>query len=321
MPAVSIVMPAYNAAPFIEAAIDSALRQTFTDIEVLVVDDGSTDDTAAIVERMAARDARVRFLRQPNSGVSVARNAALRVARGEFFSLLDSDDLYAPDFLAEQLAIFAARPEVDIVTTNGWYLGGPNDGQLARRSPDPRPVPDLASIIGDETAVFIMSVVRRRVYTTIGSFDESICGNEDYDFWLRAAVAGFTFARNDRPLGHYRVRSDSLSACDVRMLNGILKVYRKLRPMIAGRPYETSILERQIARFETDLIAAEARAAIESGDYRSAAKHLDALGLRRPSTSLAVARGLARWTPGLLAWLYRTRRAHLARMAHRRMAS
>jgi glycosyltransferase involved in cell wall biosynthesis len=67
MPAVSIVMPAYNAAPFIEAAIDSALRQTFTDIEVLVVDDGSTDDTAAIVERMAARDARVRFLRQRRS--------------------------------------------------------------------------------------------------------------------------------------------------------------------------------------------------------------------------------------------------------------
>jgi glycosyltransferase involved in cell wall biosynthesis len=314
-------MPAYNAAPFVEAAIDSALRQTFSDLEVLVVDDGSTDDTAAIVEKIAARDPRVRFMRQPNSGVSVARNAALQVARGEFFSLLDSDDLYAPEFLAEQLAIFAARPEVDIVTANGWYLGGPNDGQLARPSPDPRPDPDLASIIGDETAVYIMSVVRRRVYTTIGSFDQSICGNEDYDFWLRAAVAGFTFARNDRPLTRYRIRSDSLSASDVRMLSGILNVYRKLRPMIAGRPHETSLLERQIARFETDLIAAEARVALERGDYRSAAKHLDALGIRRPSTSLAVARSLARWTPGLLAWLYRTRRAHLARVAHRRVAS
>lgn len=314
-------MPAYNAAPFIEAAIDSALRQTFRDLEVIVVDDGSTDDTAAIVARIAARDPRVQFLRQPNGGVAVARNAALRVARGKFFSLLDSDDLYAPEFLAEQLAIFAARPEVDIVTANGWYLGGPNDGQLARRSPDPRPVPDLASIIGDETAVFIMSVVRRRVYTTIGSFDQAFCGNEDYDFWLRAAVAGFTFARNDRPLTHYRIRNDSLSASDVRMFSGILRVYRKLRPMITDRPHETALLEQQIARFETDLIAAQARAALENGEYEVAAKHLDALGSRRPSTSLAVARSLARWTPGLLAWLYRTRRAHLARMAHRRVAS
>jgi glycosyltransferase involved in cell wall biosynthesis len=321
MPAVSVVMPAYNTAPFVEAAIDSALRQTFTDIEVLVVDDGSTDDTAVIVERMAARDARVRLLRQPNGGVSVARNAALRVARGDFFALLDSDDLWAPEFLAEQLAIMAARPEVDIVTGNAWVLGGTNDGRLARPYPEPRPDPDLASIIGDEWSVFIMSVIRRRVYTTIGSFDESMRSNEDYDFWLRAAVAGFTFARNDRPLGHYRNRTGSLSASEVRMLGGILKVYDKLRPMIADRSHEMSILEKQITRFQGELLAAEARLALDTGDYQSAARHLDALGSRRPGASLTVARNLARWTPALLAWLYRTRRAHLERAAQRRVAS
>jgi hypothetical protein len=82
-----------------------------------------------------------------------------------------------------------------------------------------------------------------------------------------------------------------------------------------------AILDRQMTRFETDLMASDARAALESGDYASAVEHLKALGGRRPSASLTVARNLARWTPGLLAWLYRTRRARLERAAYRRVAS
>jgi hypothetical protein len=179
---------------------------------------------------------------------------------------------------------------------------------VARPSPDPRPEPCLASIIGDERAVFIMSVVRRRVYTTIGAFDEEMRSNEDYDFWLRAAVAGFTFARNDRPLGHYRVRADSLSASNVRMLRGILHVYRKLRPLIAHRPDEMAILERQIARFETELLAAEARLAIEIADFEAAREHLGALHARRGGAALGLARLLARWSPKTLKRMLRLRK-------------
>ena len=321
MPAVSVIMPAYDVEPYIGDAIRSALAQTFRDFELIVVDDGSKDGTAGVIRALAREDSRIQLVQQPNRGLAAARNSALRAARGDFFALLDSDDLWAPEFLAEQLAILAARPEVDIVTGNGWILDGSNHGRLARPSPDPRPVPDLTSIIGDEWSVFIMSVIRRRVYTTIGSFDESMRSNEDYDFWLRAALAGFTFARNDRPLGHYRIRAGSLSASEVRMLGGILKVYDKLRPMIADRPHEMSILERQINRFEGELLAAEARLALDTGDYQSAARHLEALGSHRPSASLTVARSLARWTPALLAWLYRLRRAHLERAAQRRVAS
>ena len=83
-------------------------------------------------------------------------------------------------------------------------------------------------------AIFIMSVFRRRVYEAIGGFDEALRSNEDYDYWLRAALAGFRFWRNDRPLGHYRRRDDSVSASDVNMLAGILRVYAKLRPQLAG---------------------------------------------------------------------------------------
>jgi len=305
VPAVSVIMPAFNVAPYVGEALRSALAQTFTDFEVIVVDDGSKDGTADVVRTFEAQDPRVRLVQQANRGLAGARNTALRAARGEFFALLDSDDVWEPAFLAQQLAILEARPEVDIVTGNGWYLEGPRHGQLARPYPDARPDPTLASIIGDEWSVFIMSVVRRRVYTSIGAFDEEMRSNEDYDFWLRAAVAGFIFARNDVPLGHYRVRSDSLSASNVRMLRGILHVYRKLRPTIMQMPREMSILEQQIARFEAELLAAEARLALELADFEIAREHLDALHARRGGAALGLARLLARWSPRMLKGMLR----------------
>ena len=308
MPAVSIIMPAYNVAPYVGAAIQSALAQTFTDFELIVVDDGSKDNTAEIVRELAGADERVRLVQQPNRGLAGARNTALRAARGDFFALLDSDDTWEPEFLAAQVAILDARPDVDIVTGNGWYLDGPRHGQLARPSPDPRPDPNLVSIIGDEWSVFIMSVFRRRVYTGIGPFDESMRSNEDYDFWLRAALAGFVFYRNDRPLGHYRVRSDSLSASNVRMLRGILHVYTKLRPAIGDRPAEMAILQKQISRFESELLAAEARLALELADFAAAQEYLGALHARRGGASLRLAHLLARWAPGMLKRVLRFRR-------------
>jgi glycosyltransferase involved in cell wall biosynthesis len=302
-------MPAYNVEPYVGDAIRSALAQTWTDFELIVVDDGSRDGTAEAVKALAREDSRIQFLQQANRGLAGARNSALRAARGEFFALLDSDDLWEPAFLAEQLAILRERPDVDIVTGNGWCLGGAKDGQLARPSPDPRPIPDLLSIIGDEWSVFIMSVVRRRVYTAIGPFDEDMRSNEDYDFWLRAAVAGFTFARNDRPLGHYRIRTDSLSASDVRMLRGILHVYTKLRPVIAGHPAEMAVLDRQISRFEAEWLTAEARLALEIADFEAAREHLGALHARRGGAALGVARFLARWSPQTLKRVLRFKRA------------
>jgi glycosyltransferase involved in cell wall biosynthesis len=309
VPAVSVIMPAYNVEPYVGDAIRSALAQTYADFELIVVDDGSKDGTADVVKSMVRQDKRVMLVQQTNRGLAGARNSALRAARGDFFALLDSDDLWEPEFLAEQMAIMEARPEVDIVTGNGWYLGGAKDGQLARPFPDSRPAPDLASIIGDEWSVFIMSVVRRHVYTTIGPYDENMRSNEDYDYGLRAAVAGFTFTRNDRPLGHYRIRADSLSASDVRMIRGILHVYTKLRPIIAERPREMAILDRQVSRFETEWLAAEARLALELADFEAAREHLGALHARRGGATLGIVRLLARWSPKMLKHVIRFKRA------------
>jgi glycosyltransferase involved in cell wall biosynthesis len=308
VPAVSVIMPAYNVGPYLGAAARSVLVQTFADLELLIVDDGSTDTTAAVASECAAQDPRVRVFHQPNGGISSARNCALRRTRGRFFAILDSDDVWEPGYLEAQMRILEAKPEVAIVTGNAWFLGGVLDGRPARPCPDPRPHPDLAGMLEDETAVFIMSVFRRDVYETIGGFDESLRTNEDYDYWLRAASAGFRFHRNDQPLGRYRRREDSLSADEVRMLRGILRVLEKTRPALAGRPRELAILERKRAEFEGRCFVAEARLALEAGDVPTARARLAALppGVGGPRIRLASL--MARWTPGLLARLHQLRR-------------
>jgi glycosyltransferase involved in cell wall biosynthesis len=311
MPTVSVIMPAYNVAPYLGAAIESVCAQTYPDLEVIVVDDGSTDDTYAVADAWSRRDSRVRLLRQRNGGISAARNSALCVSKGPVLAILDSDDLWRPDYLEAQLAVLEARRDVALLTGNAWNLGSRLDGQAARPFPDSRPEPDLASILGDETAVFIMTVFRREVYETIGGFDEGFRTNEDYDYWLRAAIAGFRFARNDRPLGWYRRRDDSLSASEVRMLTGVLRVNAKIRPMLEARPAEMAILDRQTARFQARLVVAEAHAALEAGDPSAMQESLAALHTLRGGALLGAARVLARWTPGLLARAYHLRRARL----------
>jgi hypothetical protein len=167
-------------------------------------------------------------------------------------------------------------------------------------------------MLKDETAVFIMSVFRRRVYDIVGGFDESLRTNEDYDLWLRAAIAGCRFWRNDEPLGWYRRRDDSLSAGELRMLRGIIRVFEKTRPALLNPSSELDLLDAQLARFDTARLAAEARTAIEAGDFAAASDHLAALHGRRGGAALGVARIMARWTPALLAKAYGIRRARLA---------
>lgn len=308
MPTVSVIMPAYNVEPYIGEAIDSVLAQTFTDFELLIVDDGSTDRTAEMARRFAARDSRLMLLQQDNRGLAAARNTALRQAKGGLMALLDSDDLWMPRFLEAQIAVLDARPEVDIVTGNARTLGSHEDGLPARPWPDPRPSPDLRTILIDELSVFIMSVFRRRVYDTIGGFDEMLRTNEDFDFWLRATLAGFTFARNDEPLGFYRRRDDSLSASQVRMLRGALRVYYKQRPALRRDPKALKLLDARVQQFEADLVAVEAREAIDQQDYSAASRHLQALRERRGGATVGIARLLVNWMPGLVWRAYQIRR-------------
>lgn len=308
MPAVSIITPAWNAADYVEATIDSVRSQTFTDWEMIVIDDGSSDATPAIVARHAALDSRIRLARQANAGVAAARNHGMRLARGQYFVLLDSDDIWLPEFLAAQIEVFDRHPDTGLVTGNGFYFGGPFDGRPARPVTAGTPVVPLTEIVSNERAVFVMTTFRRSVADGIGGFDEALRTNEDYDYWIRAVGAGFVLRRNPRPLARYRVRAGSLSDDRVRMMRGMLVVFRKAHGRsLEGTP-ERLAIDAQIARFETELLLEEGKAALERGEFTTAAARLRACRARGGSRSAAATAWLAEHAPPLAMLAFRARR-------------
>jgi glycosyltransferase involved in cell wall biosynthesis len=306
MPTVSVITPAYNAAAYLTASVESVLRQTLADLELLIVDDGSTDATVALARQLAAADPRVRVLTQPNAGPGPARNTGIRHATGRYFAFIDSDDEWDRTFLAEQVEILEARPDVDVLIANARNRGGERDRQPTR--PVQGAVGErisLGDMLADESALFIMTVFRREVIDKVGGFDPALLTNEEYDLWIRAALAGLSFARNPTPLGWYTCRPGSLSSQDARMHSGILRVLAKTRPRLAPGSKELAILDSKAGEFAAELAAIEARRALRDRDYRTAADRLAELAARRPGLATRAAALLVAWAPPIGGAAYR----------------
>lgn len=229
-PAVSVVIPAYNAAWYVGKAIDSVLAQDFTDRELIVVDDGSTDGTAAV---LAAYGDALRVVRKPNGGMSSARNAGIAQARGEFIAFLDADDWWLPGKLSRQVALMRARPALGFTSTaarvedpeghllNLWTCDAADEPTLLRL------FANNAGIAGGSSAL----MVRRSVLEEVGAYDESLGGVEDADLWLRlAAVSGY--ACIDEPLVVVLRRKGSVSRNVERMRAGAIRVMHKNRHLL-----------------------------------------------------------------------------------------
>lgn len=188
-PRVSIVMPAYNCAWCIDRAIDSVQAQTFTDFELVVVDDGSTDDTPTLLAR---RGDALRVIRQDNAGMSAARNTGIAAARGEFIAFLDSDDWWRPHKLAQQVALLDAEPDIGFCS-HATELQSPEGVKVGEWGCPPDAENLVARILGGHSAVAggaSSVMVRRGLLERTGGFDARLRGAEDTDQWVRLAAAG-----------------------------------------------------------------------------------------------------------------------------------
>jgi teichuronic acid biosynthesis glycosyltransferase TuaG len=311
-PTISIITPAFNASEFLGETIASALAQTWRDFELLVIDDGSTDDTMSIARTWEREDARVRVLTRARGGPAAARNTGIAHARGDFLALLDSDDVWLPSFLDAQMSVFRDWQRCDVVTGNAYNRGGPRDGKPLKAVGLRREL-SLRQILESESSVCIMSVFRRTVAERIGGFNESLPVNEDYDFWVRAAHAGFVFVHNPIPLGYYRRRSDSLSSNELQMLTGAVQVFKSARTLCAGRADEVAAIDQQLQRLEQARLFASGKANLVRRDFTAAADDFSSLvNVRRDFMSTAIAQ-MSKYVPAALLWIYRVKRAWTAR--------
>ena len=243
-PLVSVVIPAWNAQWCVGRAIRSVLDQDIADLEIIVVDDGSNDDTAGVA---AAFGAPVRLIRQDNGGMSHARNTGIHAARGRYLAFLDADDQWLPGKLAQQLAVLQARPTLAFVagtarfeTPDGapcGYWGDPGATIAQQR--------ELADIFDSHAAVWggASTVLARRTdVLAVGAFDATLFGAEDTDLWVRLATLG-PFLNLPEPLAIIEKRDGSASTRLERMRAGALAMLRKNRHLLPA-PLRTRLWRR-----------------------------------------------------------------------------
>lgn len=201
MPQVSIIIPCYNAGDLLTEAVQSALAQTFDDLEVVIVDDGSTDPvTKCLLE--AASWPRTRIIHQANAGPAAARNRAVQAATGEYILPLDADDTIEPEYVAKAVAVLKARPEVGVVYCRATKFG-------AEQGPWNLPVYTLRELVIDNV-IFVTALYRKADWETVGGYNEKLRhGVEDYEFWVKIVHLNREVVQLDEYLFNYRIQQKS----------------------------------------------------------------------------------------------------------------
>lgn len=263
MPKVSVVIPAYNAMTYLPETLESVLKQTFTDFEVLIVNDGSSDRIVSWVSEII--DPRVKLISQENQGLSGARNTGIDHAQGKYIAFLDADDLWEPTKLEKQVCCFQENPDAGVVYT--WSLlvnehGKPTgrifasqiEGQVWRQL-----LVEMDVISNGSSAV-----VRRDCFEAVGVFDRNLAAAADLDMWLRIA-AKYPFAVVKEPLTLYRQHSTSMSKNRQRMFQDLQKVIEKA--------FQSASLEMLYLRnqaYASLIMLSQAWWSVDEGDYKTA---------------------------------------------------
>lgn len=313
-PLVSFIIPAYNAEATIGAALSGALTQTHPRVEVVVVDDGSTDRTGAIC---AAYGDRIVYERVSNGGSSWARNRAMEIARGDFFAFLDADDVVLPPYLAANLATHAAAGggrrivmnEAHLLTATGLSHGRRLIGSRFPRADRQR----MAAL--QKNFVPILSVFPRELAAELDGFDTTLLYCEDWDFWLRAILAGWEVVYQDQPHSLYRIAAGAKSTHPARheAENEIVRRVRRDRwDDLDGR--ERTFVSRRLQTDPPRLLDQRAGEALQAGRWAEAkALYADVASLSSEDPRTMIRARLLAHVPGTTRlWRLRQQRVESA---------
>lgn len=237
MPKVSVIIPTYNRSKYLCEAIDSVLAQTYKDFEIIVIDDGSTDDTRNVLNERY--DGRIQYLYQANQGYSVAANKGIEASVGEYIAILGDDDLWLPEKLERQVRQFDDHPEFGFVGSESLVINGQGLATDHYKRGQGN-VDTFESLYEMPFIPALTVVIRRRCLDEVGYFDPQLPNAQDYDLWLRLAKR-YRFCYMDMPLAKYRLHGSNLSRnIDQRIKDHVMVVNK---PEIAG---DFSFMKRRI---------------------------------------------------------------------------
>jgi hypothetical protein len=298
VPSFSVVIAVHNGAKTIAEAIDSALAQTIAPFQLIVCDDGSTDRTDAAVEPY--RD-RLTYLRKEHGGVASARNAALEIATGEFFAVLDADDVYRPERLEALTELAMARPDLDILCTDAVLE---RDGRVVDRFSAACPfdvVDQKAAIL--ERCFCGWPAVRRETLVAAGGFDESLRTGEDWECAIRLIHSGAGAGLVEEPLYCYRVQGETLTSDRIGTLRDRVRILERVGDAYPLTQSQRQALARSLEAQRIALALTEAEAALRSRSADARGLALAAArshGLTMRARAAAVAAAIAPRAAGRL---------------------
>lgn len=312
-PAVSIVMPTFNTALYISEALDSVFAQTFTDYEVIVVNDGSpdTDELEQVLEPYLKR---IIYLKQENRGPGGARNTAILKARGEYVALLDSDDMWYPDYLAQQMRALRENPALDLIYTDALLIG--NSPLAGRTFTDINPsngkVTFESLLRWDCMVITSCTVARKQALIDAGLFDERFFYGEDFDLWLRVAYRGGQLDYQKQVLAQHRLHPVSLCANGVRRINGEIEIYEKWLRGSSLSPPMREVARGHIEYSRAELCLTEGKQQLLAGQYAQARELFERANEYFPKRRLRFTLMALRFAPRLLKRLYTRRETGFA---------
>ncbi len=292
-PAVSIVIPCYNGASWLDETLASLAGQSCADWEAVVVDDGSTDESAQIARRWHGGDRRVRLVQQANAGLPAARNAGVRESRGRYLVFLDADDLLEPEFLMLMRDALEGEPEAMGIACSFTVIEA--DGSTFRQelpgSGEWLTIDDILPANGWPPHA---AMIRRELFEEVGGFNPALRSVEDWDFWLRS-LAGSDFLALRRPLVRYRKHPGQMSSNHARMAECIAQVADDF-----ARRHSDVIAQYGRLRFRFNialLLVVQSAKALKTG-HRAMAIRISLKALWRAPWSIQLVRRLAiLWLP------------------------
>jgi teichuronic acid biosynthesis glycosyltransferase TuaG len=253
MPEISIITPAYNAELYIEQAIISVLNQSYTDFELIIIDDGSIDSTLAIVKRYTSIDNRIKYFYQQNAGQGKARNLGLSAASGNLIAFLDADDYWHPDKLNVQLSCFL-NENVDVVYTSGWSFK--NESRTDLMSIDvPLGLQNIDRFyikqLNGYSIPMLSTLVKKKKILEVGGFDEDpkVRNAEDYQLWLKLSDIGARFFGLEDKLFYYRIHPGQSTHSDSLALIPSLWAAKNANLQKITEKEKLSIIRRRLNRY------------------------------------------------------------------------